>query len=336
MNSRDDTSRPRLARRGFNGLLTASALAAVLPARADEYPSRALRMVLPVGTGGGGDMLGRAIAEQLAAQVGQTVLVDNKPGADGLIAMQTLLAAPADGYTMLLIGPQPMVFNPLLRCNLPYKPSDLLPVIGVSRAWTVLVTAAGSKFGTFDDLAAAMKKEREAVSIGTSGLSYQVGATLLGTRLGGRFRHVGYKTFSQILGDLLAGTLDVALTDVTSIAALVSSGKLRALGTASKERVGVLTGVPTIREAGIDFDFALWTALAVRARTPDNVARRLEADLRKVLTGPAIREFVERLGTSQQISAAGGSEIAAEIEAGLARFKEPVSGIAAEMGVGKC
>lgn len=325
-----------LTRRRFNSLLTTAALGPVMPARANDYPSRSVRIVLPVGTGGGGDTLGRLIADQLSTQIKQPVLIDNKPGADGLIAMQALLTAPADGYTMLLIGPQPMVFNPLLRCNLPYKPSDLVPLIGVSRAWTVLVTGAGSKFSRFDDVAAAMKKERDAVSLGTSGLSYQVGATLLGTRLGSRFRHVGYKTFSQILNDLLVGALDVALTDVTSVAPMVASGKLRALATASKERVDRLPGTPTVRELGIDFDFALWTALAVRAGTPEDVARKLETELRRTLTGPVIREFAEKQGMSQQISPVGGSDIAAEIATGLARFKEPVAAIAAEMGAEKC
>ncbi len=323
-------------RRRFNGLLAASAASAALPVRAQAFPSRSIRIVLPVGTGGGGDTLGRLVAEQLSGQVRQSVVIDNKPGADGLIAMQALLTAPADGHTLLLIGPQPMVFNPLLRCNLPYKPSDLVPLIGVSRAWTVLVTGADSRFKSFDDVAALMKREPEAISLGTSGLSYQVGSTLLGTRLGGRFRHVGYKTFPQILNDLLVGALDLALTDVTSIAPQVAAGKLRALAAASKDRVTTLPGVPTVRESGVDFDFALWTALAVRAGTPTDITTRLEAELRKALTSPAIREFAEKQGMSQQISPVSGDDIAAEIAAGRARFKEPVAGIAAAMGAEKC
>ncbi|WP_423458418.1 Bug family tripartite tricarboxylate transporter substrate binding protein [Ottowia sp. VDI28] len=255
-------------RRRLNGLLALSALACSLPARADTYPSRSLRMVLPVGTGGGGDTLGRAIADQLSAQIKQPVVVDNKPGADGLIAMQSLLSAPADGYTMLLIGPQPMVFNPLLRINLPYKPADLVPLIGVSRAWTVLIAGPNSRFNTLADLKAAVRKEPEAVSLGTSGLSYQVGATLLGTKLGGRFRHVSYKSFPQILGDLIGGVLDIALVDTTPVVPLATAAKIKVLATASKEREPMLASVPTVHESGTDFDFALWTALAVRAGTP--------------------------------------------------------------------
>jgi len=289
-------------------------------------------MVLPVGTGGGGDTLGRAIADQLSGQVGQPVIVDNKPGGDGLIAMQALLSAPPDGYTMLLIGPQPMVFNPLLRNNLPYKPADLVPLIGVSRSWTVLITGPDSKINSFPELVAAVRKEREAVSLGTSGLSYQVAATLLGSKIGSPFRHVSYKSFPQILNDLLGGVLDVALVDTTPVVPLASAGKIRVLATASKERVSQLSGAPTVHEAGIDFDFALWTALAVRAGTPGGNVRKLEAELRKTLTSQGLREFVEKLGTTQ-LSPVSGNEIAAEVAAGLARFKEPVAQIAAEMGL---
>ncbi|MGB3070717.1 MAG: tripartite tricarboxylate transporter substrate binding protein [Ottowia sp.] len=321
-------------RRRLNGLLALSALACSLPARADTYPSRSLRMVLPVGTGGGGDTLGRAIADQLSAQIKQPVVVDNKPGADGLIAMQSLLSTPADGYTMLLIGPQPMVFNPLLRTNLPYKPADLVPLIGVSRAWTVLIAGPNSRFNTLADLKAAVRKEPEAVSLGTSGLSYQVGATLLGTKLGGRFRHVSYKSFPQILGDLIGGVLDIALVDTTPVVPLATAAKIKVLATASKEREPMLANVPTVHESGTDFDFALWTALAVRAGTPGDHARILETELRKTLTGEALRQFAERLGTTR-LSPLRGSEIAAEVAAGLARFKEPVAEIAAEMGIEK-
>jgi len=324
----------RLTRRQLQFLLAASAFGTALPLRANDYPSRAIRMVLPVGTGGGGDTLGRAIADQLSTTIRHPVIVDNKPGADGLIAMQSLLSAPADGYTMLLIGPQPMVFNPLLRNDLPYKPSDLMPLIGVSRAWTVLVTGPDSKFSSFGDLKAAVRKERDAVSLGTSGLSYRVGATLLSSRLGSQFRQVSYKSFPQILNDLVGGVLDVALVDTTPVVSLASAGRLRVLATASTQRQPLLPEVPTIRESGIDFEFALWTALAVRTGTPPDNARKLEAELRKALTGPGLREFVARLGTTQ-LWPVRGIDIEAEVTAGLTNFKASVAEIASEIGAEK-
>jgi tripartite-type tricarboxylate transporter receptor subunit TctC len=319
-----------MTRRRLNGLFAATALASAWPASANDFPSRGIRIVLPVGPGGG-DTLARAYSDQLASLVKQSVIVDNKPGADGLIAMQALLSAPPDGYTLLLIGPQPMVFNPLLRANLPYKPTDLVPVIGVARSWTVLVTGTQSPYAKFADLATAMRKERDAVSLGTSGLSFQVGATLLGTKMGGRFRHVSYKSHSQVVADLLGGVLDCALVATTDAEPLVAGGKLRVLAVASRERVPSLAAAPTVRELGVDFDFALWTALAVRAGTPPEVIRKLEADLRKVLTSQAMRDFVAKQGTT--LSPVSGADILAEVQSGLTRFKAPVAEIAAEMGV---
>ena len=326
-----------LTRRRFQALLAAGgygALGLLQPARGQDFPSRSVRMVLPVGTGGGGDTLGRAIADQLAAQIRHPVVVDNKPGADGLIAMQALLSAPADGHTMLLIGPQPMVFNPLLRSDLPYKPSDLVPLIGVSSSWTTVITGPNSRFANFQQLAAAVARERDAVSLGTSGLSYRVGATLLGSKLGGRFRQVNYKSFPQILNDLLGGVLDVALVDTTPVVPLQAAGRLRVLAAASKERLPQLPAVPTVRESGVDFEFALWTALAVRAGTPAEHVRKLEADLRRALTSEALRDFVARLGTTQ-LTPIGGSEIASLIATSLAQYREPVAEISAEVGVDK-
>ncbi|GAA5232732.1 tripartite tricarboxylate transporter substrate binding protein [Verticiella sediminum] len=322
----------RLTRRRMQFLLAASALCPALAVRANDYPSRAVRMVLPVGTGGGGDTLGRAIAEHLSAIIGQPVVVDNRPGADGLIAMQSLLSAPADGYTMLLIGPQPMVFNPLLRSDLPYQPSDLLPLTGVFRSWTTLVTGPDSRFGNFAELAAAVRAGRDTVSLGTSGLSYRVGATLLGSRLDSRFLQISYKSFPQILNDLVGGVLDVALVDTTPIVPLQNAGKLRALAVAAPQRLPLLPGVPTIHESGVDFDFALWTALAVRAGTPAEHARRLEADLHKALTSPGLTDFVAKLGTTE-LWPVSGADIAAEVAAGLSRFKAPVAQVAADVSV---
>jgi tripartite-type tricarboxylate transporter receptor subunit TctC len=325
---------PGITRRSFQQGLAAAACGLPLLARASDFPSRALRMVLPVGTGGGGDTLGRAIADQITAVTRQPVVVDNKPGADGLIAMQALLSAPADGYTMLLIGPQPMVFNPLLRNDLPYKPSDLVPLIGVSRAWTVLVAGPQSRIRSFADLAAAVRQAPDAVSIGTSGLSYRVASSLLASRLGNSMRQVSYKSFPQILNDLMGNVLDVALVDTTPVVALQAAGRLRVLASASREKQALLPGVPTVHESGVNFDFSLWTALAVRAGTPAEPRAALEAALRKAMTGPGLRDFVARLGTTQ-LWPVQGEEIAAEVAAGLANYRETVAQLAAEIGAEK-
>ncbi len=322
---------PLLTRRQF--LLVATAMAGAGLVRAEDFPSRNLRLVVPVGAGSGGDTLMRVIAEPLAAQLKQPVVVDNRPGGDGLIAMQALLSSPADGYTLLLIGPQPMVFNPLLRSDLPYKVTDLRPVVGVARGWSALATGANSKFASFEELAAAARKQRNAVTMGTSGLSYRVGATLLGHKLGVQFTHVPYKTVPQMLTDLIGGVLDVALVDAGPTVAQVRGGKLRVLAAASRERLAQLPEVPTMRERGTDFDQALWTAIAVRAGTPEPVLRTLEAGLQKALASSEVRALVAKLGTLE-ISGSSGETVAAEIAADTARFRDIVKEIAPDVGGG--
>lgn len=325
---------PMLTRRRFNMLLLAQAVAGVSIARADEFPARSLRLLVPTGAGSGGDVIMRVLAAQLAAQLKQPVIVDNRPGADGLIAMQGLMSAPADGYTLLLIGPQPMVFNPLLRNDLPYKVSDLRPVVGVVRGWTVLATGPNSKFASYEDLVAAARKQREAVTMGTDGLSYRVGATLLSRRIGAEFRHVPYKVFTQVLTDLTNNALDVALVNAAATVPLVNAGKLRVLAAASKERLLQLPQVPTVRERGTDFDLSLWTALAVRTGTPEPALRRLEADLLKALASDEFRALVAKLATLE-LSGGTAQAVAAEIAADTARYRDIAREIAAEQAAEK-
>jgi len=325
---------PMLTRRQFQLLLLAQALVGVGMARADDFPARSLRLLVPSGAGSSGDVIMRVLAEQLAAQLKQPVIVETRPGADGLIAMQGLMSAPADGYTLLLIGPQPMVFNPLLRNDLPYKVSDLRPVVGVVRGWTVLTAGPNSRFASYDDLVAAARKQREDVTMGTDGLSFRVGATLLGRKIGAEFRHVPYKTFTQVLTDLTSGVLDVALVNAAATVPLVNAGKLRVLAAASKERLPQLPQVPTVRERGTDFDLSLWTALAVRAGTPEPVVRKLEAELLKALASKEFSALVAKLATLE-LSAGTAQAVAAEIAADIARYRDIVGEIAAQQAAEK-
>lgn len=322
---------PVLTRRRAAALMAAPLLAPLFVAAQENFPSKTVRLVLPVGPGGG-DTLARLIAEQLAGIWKQPVVVDNRPGADGLLAMQALLQAPADGHTLLLIGPQPTVFNPLLRGNdLPYKVADLRPVSGVVRGWPALIVGPNSPYNSFDGMLAAARKQPGSVTLGTNGLSFRVGATHLGKLMGGQFKHVPYKTFPQIFTDLSNGVLDAAFVDASPVVALANGGKLKVLATASRERLGPLPQVPTLRERGIAFDLGLWTALAVRAGTPDAVAGRIEADLHTAIGSQPVRALVAKLGTAD-LMLEPGRAIASDIAADTARFRDVVREIAPLLG----
>lgn len=322
-----------ITRRSAASLLLAPLLTPSTWASGEPFPTRPVRIVLPVGPGGA-DTLMRLLADQLSSIWKQPVVIDNRPGADGLIAMQALLQAPEDGHTLLLIGPQPMVFNPLLRNDLPYKASDLQPVVGVARGWPVVVVGPHSRFNRFEDVRAALRNEPGSVTMGTNGLSFRVGATHLGHLAGSPFKHVAYKTFPQILTDLTNGSLDAAFVDSSPVVQLALGGKVKVLATASKDRLKPLAQTPTLRESGIDFDLGLWTALAVRSGTPAPVAARLEADLQTALRSQAIQAMVDKLGTLE-LTRSPGNAIAADIAADTARFRDVVREIAPEVGAAR-
>lgn len=320
-----------LTRRRAATLLAAPLLLPFAAAAQEAFPARAVKLVLPVGPGGG-DTLMRLVADQLAGIWKQPVVVDNRPGADGLLAMQALLQAPADGHTILLIGPQPTVFNPLLRGDeLPYKVADLRPVSGVVRGWPVVVVGPNSPYNSFEEFLAAARKQPGSISMGTNGLSFRVGATYLGRLMNGPFKHVPYKTFPQIFTDLTNGVLDAAFVDGSPVAPLANGGKLKVLAAASKQRLGPLPQVPTLRERGIGFDLGLWTGMAVRSGTPDAVARKIETDLHAAIGSQPVRALVAKLGTAE-LMLEPGSAIATEIANDTERFRDVVREIAPEVG----
>jgi len=313
-------------------MLAAPALAFGGLVRAQQFPTKAQRIVVPVGAGSPGDVLMRHLGEQLTPITRQPVVVDNKPGADGLIAMQALLSAPPDGHTMLLLGPQPLVFNPLLRNDLPYAVEDLRMIGGVAQFWNVLVTGPNSKFGSFEEFAAAARKEKNAVAIGTSGLSFRIGGAVLGRELGVTLRHVPYSTSSQLLTDIGGGILDAAFVPASGVAGMATANKLRVLACASPRRLPQLPQVPTLRESGVNFDWPLWTALAVRAGTPAPILGTLEAQLQKALATKEMQAAVAKLDTFE-IMTASAQDISSIMARDTDRLRDIVKQIAAEQSV---
>lgn len=287
-----------------------------------------LRLLSPVGPGSAGDILLRKMAEQLGTGTKQTIIVENKPGADGLIALQALLTAPADGSTVLQLGPQQLVFNPLLRNDLPYAIDDIRPVIGFAQFWCVLVAGPNARFTSFDEFVAAARTSARSVSLGTSGLSFRVGAEYLARKIETEFLQIEYKTTPQMLTDIMGGTLDCAFIPSSGMSTFVDSGKLRMLAAASTSRLPKLPKVPTIRERGVDFDWPLWMALAVGAKTPDVVTARLESQFRAALTSKEMREAAADLDF--EVTATPGRKIATLAAADTERLRDVVKDVVSQ------
>lgn len=298
------------------------ALLAAFAARADEFPSRPLRLIVPLGQGSGTDSVTRFIAARLRGVLGQPAIVENRPGGDMVIAVQDLLNAPADGYTILVTTTTSMVINPLFNKSLPYDPQrDIRPLTTITRGAGLLVTGVGTKFKSLSDVIAAAHEAPKTVSMAYYGLYYRLGGLSLEQMAGVKFNSVPYKAAGPVFIDLMNGTIDVALMEVGSSLPLIRSGKLRALAVGGRDRHVDLPNVPTVRESGFpDYDVTGWFGFGVRSQTPEPVARKLEAALRKVIAEPQFRAFVAQRGNSEVIGGSG-EQAAAMISAERARYE---------------
>ena len=260
------------------------------------YPSRAIHMVIPFGSGSDVDANGRYFAEQLSRVLGQRVVVENRPAADGIVGVRVVKNAPADGYTLLLASNSSLIVNPLVMKTLPYDPTkDLKPISGLTREMTVFVVSAESKLRTFSELVAAMKKAPMPMAVGTHSASHRLAIEWFAGVAGLRFINVPYKGTPTMFSDVLGGFVDWAITDLSAAAESLRAGRLRAIAVTGEMRDEDFPIVPTVKESGYPaFVNYTWTSLSVRAETPDDVTAKLAAAVQQVLAQPATREFLRR------------------------------------------
>jgi tripartite-type tricarboxylate transporter receptor subunit TctC len=317
----------RIVRKLLTAVAIPAVLACALPAHAETFPSRSVRIVLPIGPGSSGDTVARYVAERLGNALGQSVVVENRPGADALVAVQSVLNAPADGYSVLLLTPS-MVAGPLMNKAAKYDAQhDLRPLTMIYRASAVLVTAANSKYASLADILAAARAAPGSVSMANYGNTYRVGGILLGQQANLMFNHVSYKGFSQASADVIGGAVDSALVDGSAALPLVQAGKLRALASTARERLADLPSVPTLRESGLaDYELYVWVGLAVRSQTPDAISQRLERELIKIMATPDFRAFVARLGSAEVLGFTG-SQAAKELARETERYRKAIGSI---------
>ena len=289
-----------LFRRARRALPVVAALALIAPqAHGQAYPTKPIHLVIPFTAGGAVDTVGRTLGERLSAQLGQPVIVDNKPGASANIGADYVAKAPADGYT-LLVGANGLATNVSLFAKLSFSPTkDLTPVALLGNAPLVLVTAADSPLKSLAQLIAAGKADPNALtyaSAGNGSSGHLAGALLTSV---GKFQalHVPYKGGAPALIDLIAGRVSFMLLNPLEVLPQVKSGKLRALAVSGAKRTPLLPDVPTVAEAGLPgFEAGVWWALMAPAGTPKAVVDKLNAETLKALADPTARERLESLG----------------------------------------
>lgn len=256
----------------------------------DKFPNKPIRMILPFSPGGGTDESSRSYADELGKLLGVPVVAENKPGASGLIAINALLSAPADGYTLLVATNSLAAVNPVMRKALPYDPfKDLQPIYGLINSSPVITAPATAQPLSLKAALAQAKKEGRALSIGNYSEGYELLAAWIGTLENVPVVHVPYKGPSPMLVDVMGGRLDFAISDPTSTLELISGGKIRGVATGGAEREAKLPDVPTMKELGYpDFETYVWSSIFVRSGTPDAVAQTLADAFAKVLKSPSV------------------------------------------------
>ncbi|KDP83886.1 MULTISPECIES: Bug family tripartite tricarboxylate transporter substrate binding protein [Cupriavidus] len=311
---------------GFGLAISMLAPALAAPAAsADSFPSRPLRFIVPLTQGSGSDTVTRFVADQVGKELGQPGIVENRAGADTLIAVQSMLNAPADGYSILLITPSSMVINPLVHDSLPYDPQrDIRPLASAIRSTSVLVTGAGSGFKTFGDVLGAARKKARSVSMANYSYHYRLGGLQMQQMAGVEFNHIPYKGASQVQSDLMGGSVDVALLDVGGALPLIRAGKLRPLAVTGKARHPELPAVPTVRESGLpNYELSVWIGFGVSSKTPEPIAHKLEMALLKVIDKPEFKDFAARTAYADVIGQSG-KQMATMIGAETVRYRQLV------------
>ncbi len=310
------------SRRDFHRLASFTALAAAMApwhATAQEWPARQpVRIVVPFAAGGTSDILARTLGEKLQASLKQTVVVENKAGAGGVIGADAVAKSAPDGYTFLLGTIASHAINPALQPKMPYDATkDFAPVILLGSISNVLLVGASQPYKTPADIVAAAKKEALPFASAGQGSSQHMSGELFKQLSGAALTHVPYKGSAPAVQDVIGGQIPMSFETATVALPHVQAGKVRALAVTSAKRSKVLPEVPTLQEAGIaGFDVASWQAFYAPAGTPASVVQRMNAEIAKVLASPEMKAKLDGLGldhtpnTPEQFAVFGRSELA--------------------------
>jgi tripartite-type tricarboxylate transporter receptor subunit TctC len=271
-------------------ILLAAALLFSLAAAAQEYPVKPIKIVMPTQTGGSSDRIARLLAEKLRLKWGQTVTVENKPGAGGNIGAEYVHRSGPDGYTLLFTPQFPLVVNKSLYSKLAFDPDQLVPVSIAAAGDMVLVTHPKAPFTNGRQLIDYSKANPDKLSYASPG-SGSIGhlmMELFNSRSGARSIHIPYKGSSPALADVLGGQVDIMFVDFGSALPHIRAGKLRALGIASEKRNVHLPDVPTVAQVVPDFVFTSWFGMVAPPGTPQPIADKLSAAIAEALKQPDV------------------------------------------------
>ncbi|WAC72897.1 tripartite tricarboxylate transporter substrate binding protein [Roseateles sp. SL47] len=276
--------------------LMASAPAIV---HAETWPAKPIRWVVAYPAGGGSDFLARQLAPALGRAVGQTIIIDNRPGAAGVIGTDNAAKSPPDGYTLLTGDNGAMVFNGALYKKLPYAPSDFTPVAFMARFPLLLVVNPQAGFGSVQEWLRQVQAQPGKYSYASPGVGspHHLAMELLKDRTQSYIVHVPYRGTAFTTQDLIGGVVPMGILDTAAALPHLRSGKLKALAVLSSRRVAAWPDVPTFEESGVrGVDVSAWQGLFVPKGTPDAITHRLTSEVLKALGQPDLKARLEEFG----------------------------------------
>jgi tripartite-type tricarboxylate transporter receptor subunit TctC len=280
-------------------VLSIALMLAVAPAPADTYPSRPVRIIVPYGPGGIADVTMRMVAQNLSQHLGQQFIIENRPGAGGIVGMQSAREAPADGYTLVMLGGGLTIAKALFK-SLPYNiETDFTPVSTTASYGLVIATKTGSPYKTIKDVIAAAKAHPGTLNFGTinAGSAQNLSAELFRTMSGLDVTIVPYKTTPDLANAVLRGDVDVAFEYYVGFQSPITNDQMTVLATTGQQRASNLPNVPTVSESGLPgYEVTSWNGLAVPAGTPADIVVLLNRAVDGALKSPEVQKFSSEAG----------------------------------------
>jgi tripartite-type tricarboxylate transporter receptor subunit TctC len=303
---------------------------AATSAFAQTYPAKPIHLVVPFPPGGASDLTARTLGQKMGEGLGQPVVIDNKPGANGVVGIDVAAKAPADGYTLLLTDRGSLTVNPWLYQKLPYDPVKDFAYVGIiTDGPYVLVANSKLGVGTVKELVALSKAKPGTLNYASYGIGSmaQLNLEAFNQKMGTDMLHVPYKGAGPAAQAAVAGEVGVTIATVPAVQGFIKDGRLRALAVGADKRFAVLPDVPTMAEAGAANDILVPTyfALLAPAGTPPAIVARLNAEMKKALADPQV---IERLAGAGLLPNGGSPEaMAASVKSDLPRFQALVKSI---------
>jgi tripartite-type tricarboxylate transporter receptor subunit TctC len=270
------------------------------PAIAQTYPTKPIRLVVGYSAGGGNDLIARIVAAKLQEKLGQPIVVDNKPGAQSIVAAELVAKAAPDGYTLLVAPSGPMTINPAVYAKLPYDPAkDFAPISLLAEFPLLLVVGADQPIKSVRELIDYGRANPGKANYASSATPFQLASELFNQRTGSKFQHIPYRGSGDAAQAVASGQVLMTIADTGPISGPLSAGKLRALAITADKRDPAFPDVPTLAEAGVpNMAISLWTGLVAPAGTPTEIVARLNKAIAETLALAEVRTALDKIAVT--------------------------------------